>query len=95
MSWIEIVRLNAMLSGIIISGGLYSQALKIHRTKSARDLSAVLMVALVYNEISWLTYGLGISEWPIIALTTFSLPAEVAILVGFLKYGFRSQQPVE
>ena len=90
MTGLEIIRCNAMLSGLVISAGLYFQALKIYRTKSAKDLSTILMIALVYNEISWLLYGIGIQEWPIMALTMFSLPAEVLIIVGYIKYGIRA-----
>ena len=76
-----------MIAGLVITVGLYSQCIKVFRTKSARDFSALLIVALLYSEIAWLVYGLGIREWPITALALINLPAEVAITIGYIKYG--------
>lgn len=84
---LEIVRINSMVAGLIITIGLYSQCIKIFRTRSAHDLSFLLIVSLFYNEISWFIYGYGIGEWPIIVLTVITFPAEIFILIGYLRYG--------
>ena len=86
---LELVRVNSLLAGLIITAGLYFQCFKIFKTKSAADLSGLLIFSLLYNEISWFIYGLGIAEWPIVVLTLVTFPAEIAILVGYLKYGRR------
>jgi len=84
---LEIVRINSMVAGLIITIGLYSQCIKIFRTRSAHDLSFLLIISLFYNEISWFIYGYGIGEWPIIVLTVITFPAEIFILIGYLRYG--------
>lgn len=86
---LEIIRINSAIAGLVITVGLYSQCIKTFRTKSAKDLSAILVFSLLYNEVSWLIYGFGIKEWPIIALTVAALPGEIAILIGYILYGTR------
>lgn len=86
---LEIIRVNSAIAGLVITVGLYSQCIKMFRTKSAKDLSAILVFSLLYNEVSWLVYGFGINEWPIIALTVATLPGEIAILIGYILYGTR------
>ncbi|MGH8531311.1 MAG: SemiSWEET family transporter [Gammaproteobacteria bacterium] len=84
---LEIIRVNSAIAGLVITVGLYSQCIKTFRTKSAKDLSGILIFSLLYNEVSWLIYGFGINEWPIIALTVVALPGEIAILIGYILYG--------
>jgi MtN3 and saliva related transmembrane protein len=81
------IRVNSAIAGLVITVGLYSQCIKTFQTKSAKDLSAILVFSLLYNELSWLIYGFGIKEWPIIALTVTALPAEIGILIGYILYG--------
>jgi uncharacterized protein with PQ loop repeat len=48
-----------MIAGLVITAGVYAQAYKIFRTRSAKDFSTILIISLVYSELSWLVYGLG------------------------------------
>ncbi len=84
---LDIIRINSAIAGLVITAGAYAQAIKIFQTRSAKDFSLLLIAALLYNEISWLVYGVGIDEWPITILACVVLPAEVAILVGYMRYG--------
>jgi MtN3 and saliva related transmembrane protein len=84
---LELIRINSAIAGLIITAGAYAQAVKIFQTKSARDFSLLLILALLYNELSWLLYGFSIDEWPISVLALAVLPAEIAVLYGYLRYG--------
>ncbi len=84
---LETIRINSIAAGLIITSGLYSQCIKIFKKRSASDLSSLLIISLFYNEISWFIYGYGIGEWPIIALTLVTFPAEIIILIGYIRYG--------
>lgn len=84
---LDIIRLNSLLSGLAITIGLYSQAIKLFRTRSAHDFSWALVIALLYAELSWLVYGIWIREWPVFLIAVANLPAEIAIVVGYIRYG--------
>ena len=86
VSYIEFSRILATVASMVITVGLYSQATKIWRTKSARDFSALLVAALLLDEIAWLNYGLAIYEWPIILIAALNIPAVILAVVGYLKY---------
>lgn len=86
---IDIIRTNTAIAGMVLVTGLYIQVWRLYRTKSAKDLSATLIIALMYNEAAWLVYGLSINEWPIISMTLAVLPGDIAILIGYLLYGRR------
>ena len=83
---IDVLRVNTLVAGVIITAGFYAQTIKIFQTKSAKDFTILLIVSLFYNELSWLAYGSGLREWPIIVLCLANLPAEVMMLIGYLKY---------
>ena len=83
----ELIRQNAFLAGIAITAGLYFQAYRIFKTQEATNISLVLIVALVYHEVSWLVYGIHISEWPIFALTVATIPAVLMLVIGYTRYG--------
>jgi|GEM_PF-1014534 len=83
----EVVRLNCLVAGLVITVGVYIQTLKVFQTKSAKDFALLLVVALLYNELAWLWYGLVIGEWPIVALCAINIPADIGIAIGWVLYG--------
>lgn len=85
--YVEVSRILAFLTSIVLVYGLYAQVIKMFRTKSAKDFTMTLLVALMLDEIAWLNYGLAINEWPVFTLGAVSLPAAVLALFGYLKYG--------
>lgn len=86
MNYLEISRILTMVSSITIMVGLYAQAWKIWRTKSAKDFTAILVFAMVLTEFVWFNYGLAIREWPIIVLETINIPGVIVIAILFIKY---------
>jgi len=86
MDWLEVSRAITVVASIAITIGLYDQAFKIWRTKSAKDFTMTLVVAVVFNELAWLNYGLALSEWPIITVGCLNLPAVLITGAGFLRY---------
>ncbi|OQB05702.1 MAG: MtN3/saliva family protein [bacterium ADurb.Bin212] len=89
MDYLELSRLFTIVASIVITLGLYRQIVKIWKTKSAKDFSLLLIVALFINEIAWLNYGLALGEWPIIFIGVINIPAIVMAFYGFLKYGIK------
>lgn len=86
MTNVEASRVLVMIGSFLITLGLYDQALKIWRTRSAKDFTLLIVVALLFNELVWINYGLAIGEWPIYLISAVNLPAAVAALVGYLRY---------
>jgi len=86
MNYVELSRVLTIVSSITIIIGLYSQAWKIWRTKSAKDFTGILIFAMVLTELVWLNYGIAIKEWPIIVLETINVPGIILIAFLFIKY---------
>jgi MtN3 and saliva related transmembrane protein len=84
--YLEVSRIITVLASIFISFGLYTQAIKIWRTKSAKDFTLIIVLALIFNEAAWLNYGLALWEWPIILLGSVNIPAAIAAGIGYFKY---------
>ncbi|MCL5407555.1 MAG: SemiSWEET family transporter [Patescibacteria group bacterium] len=80
-------RVFAFLTSIVLVYGMYAQVVKMFKTKSAKDFTMALLVALLLDEIAWLNYGITIREWPVFMLGAISLPAAILALTGYLKYG--------
>jgi len=86
-TYLEFSQWVVTLSNLVIIYGLYDQAFKIWRTKSAKDFTWTLIVALIVNEAAWLNYGYALWEWPIILVSCLNFPAIIYAGIGYLKYG--------
>lgn len=86
MLYIEISRIAVSVANLLIVVGLYHQAWKITKTKSAKDFTWTLVLAVAVNEAAWLNYGIAIHEWPIILVGAMNTPAIIWTVVGFLLY---------
>jgi len=82
-------RIVVSLTSIILVCVVYAQVIKIFKTKSAKDFSLVLILALFFDGIAWLNYGVMLWEWPILVISCVSFPAVVGTAFGYFKYGFR------
>jgi len=88
MNYLEISRIITLIASILITFGLYDQALKIFRTKSASDFTWTIIFALFFNEFAWINYGFSLSEWPIIVVGAANVPAIIIIIIGYKKYSY-------
>jgi uncharacterized protein with PQ loop repeat len=88
MSYQDVSAALALTASIAIILGLYAQAVKIWRTKSARDFTAMIVIAILVNECAWLNYGYSIQKWPIILVSILDLPAAIAITIGYYRYRY-------
>lgn len=84
--YLEISRIITVFASVLITVGLYTQAIKIWRTRSAKDFTFIIVFALIFNEAAWLNYGLALWEWPIILIGAANLPAAIAAGIGYFKY---------
>jgi MtN3 and saliva related transmembrane protein len=65
----------------------FPQALKTIRTRETRDLSLLTQFGFVLACSLWLTYGVLIGSWPVIASNLVTLPLLVTLLAFKLRYG--------
>ncbi len=87
MTYVEISRILTVIVSITITYGLYDQANKIWKTKSAKDFTASLLISLIANELIWLNYGIALREWPIIFITLLNIPAVIKAIIGYRRWG--------
>lgn len=85
------IRTLVVIASVILTLGLLLQTIKMFKTKSAKDFSAALIIALLFSDVVWLIYGIRLHEWPIIVITTVNLPIEAVIVVGFIRYGLEKR----
>ena len=62
------------------------QALKVWKTKSTSDISLYMFIIFTIGVISWLIYGITISDLPIILANAVTLILSLFILVYKIKY---------
>lgn len=77
----------ASVSGVFLAFGALPQALKIFKSKSAKDISPVTYFIVVVGGFIWVLYGLEIGNLPIILSNIVGIVISGIILAGWLLYG--------
>ncbi len=80
------VQILGMLAGTITSITFLPQVVKIWKTKSAKDLSLLMLLFLMLGVILWLSYGLLIMDAAIIYTNSMVLAMSFIMLVFKLKF---------
>jgi len=83
----DLVTLIGLAAGLLTTMSLVPQALKIWKTKSAKDVSQRMFIAFCLGVSLWLVYGIMRQEMPIILWNSVSLAFGLGILVMKLRYG--------
>ena len=76
-----------IIAGIATTGSFIPQAIKIHKTKHTRDLSAGMFLLMAFGLILWLIYGIQHEAISIIAANSVTIVLTFYILVMKLKHG--------
>jgi MtN3 and saliva related transmembrane protein len=83
MDWIKTAGYLAAAATTI---SFLPQALHTIRTKDTRGISLGMYIVYVFGIVMWLTYGIGIRDFPIISANSITLVLTVTILMYKLKY---------
>ncbi|WP_460181675.1 SemiSWEET transporter [Thermodesulfovibrio sp. TK110] len=75
-----------IVAGIITTGALIPQALKIYKTKSARDVSLTMFIFMAVGISLWFIYGVLIKELPVILANFVSLILIFSIIFMKIRY---------
>jgi len=77
----------ATITGVFLGLGSLPQAIKIFRTKSARDIAPASYVIMVFGSFIWILYGLELKSLPIVIPNVLGVILGAVILVGWFRYG--------
>jgi len=81
------IQILGLLAGTITSITFLPQVIKIWKTRSAKDLSLLMLLLLMLGVILWLTYGLLVKDAAIIYTNSMVLGMSMVML--FFKLRFR------
>ncbi|MBK8521791.1 MAG: SemiSWEET transporter [Ferruginibacter sp.] len=83
MSGIQIL---GLLAGTITSITFLPQVIHIWKTKSAKDLSLIMLLLLILGVLLWLTYGLMVRDAAIIYTNSMVLAMSLILLYFKLRF---------
>ena len=75
------------MAGALTTIAFVPQVVKTYKTKSAKGLSLGMFGIFWMGTVSWLTYGILIRDFPVIAANTVTLVLASALL--FFKFRFK------
>jgi len=64
----------------------FPQALKVWKTKSTKDISLYMFIIFTVGVLSWLIYGISITDLPLILANAITLIFSLFILIYKIKY---------
>lgn len=77
----------ATITGVFLGLGGLPQAIKIFRTKSAKDIAPESSVIGVIGSFIWILYGLELKNLPIVIPNILGIILATIILTGWFMYG--------
>ena len=82
----QAIQILGLVAGTITSITFLPQVIKIWQTKSAKDLSLMMLLLLMLGVILWLSYGLLVKDAAIIYTNSMVLGMSLVMLFFKLKY---------
>ena len=81
-----ILKYIGFLAAFCTTFAFLPQAIKVWKTKSTRDISLYMFIIFTVGVISWLIYGITISDLPIILANSVTLVLSFFILFYKIRY---------
>ena len=81
-----VLKYICFLAAFCTTFAFFPQALKVWKTKSTRDISLYMFIIFTIGVLSWLVYGITISDLPIILANAVTLVLSLFILIYKIKY---------
>ena len=82
----EFIDTLGWIAGILTTIAFFPQVLKTWATKSAKDVSLVMMITFCTGVFLWLLYGIAIRAMPVIACNAVTLILGLLIVILKIKY---------
>ncbi len=80
------VQLVGIVAGIFTSNSLMPQLIKTFKTKTAEEISLVMLITLMLGIGLWIFYGILRKDLPIIITNGFSFMLNIILIVLRVKY---------
>lgn len=75
-----------VVAGILTSGAMIPQLVKVLREKNVEDISATMLGVLILGLSLWVWYGILKEEWPIILSNAFAVLVNLSLAICLLIY---------
>lgn len=82
----EFIDFLGLVAGTLTTIAFLPQLYKTWKTKSAQDVSLVMMITFCIGVFLWLIYGLAIHAMPVVVANAVTLILALLILVLKIKY---------
>lgn len=82
----ELINALGWIAGILTTIAFFPQVLKTWASKSAKDVSLVMMITFCIGVLLWLLYGIAIHAMPVIACNAVTLVLALLIVILKIKY---------
>lgn len=82
----ELSNLLGLIAGTLTTIAFLPQLLKTWKSKSAKDVSLVMMATFCLGVFLWIVYGLAIGAMPIIVCNVVTLVLALLILILKIRY---------
>lgn len=77
----DLVQLIGFAAGSLTTLAYVPQVVRTWRTRSAKDLSLGMLIALSAGVSLWLAYGIALGAWPIIIANSVTLILSLVLIV--------------
>ena len=84
--------LFGFLAALLTTIAFLPQLYKTWKTKSAEDVSLIMLILFITGLISWIIYGLRIHSFPILIANVVTLMFNFSILILKLSYNKRNNK---
>ncbi|KUF90497.1 Isoleucine--tRNA ligase [Phytophthora nicotianae] len=88
----EAFQILGFLGSLLLAASLVPQAMKLYRTKSARDISLSYQISYVLGLAMIVVYGFGRWLWPVYIPATIELCAAIVVFSMKLYYDWQEQK---
>jgi MtN3 and saliva related transmembrane protein len=82
----EFMDILGWIAGTLTTIAFFPQLLKTWTTKSAKDVSLVMMITFCTGVFLWLLYGIAIRAMPVVVTNLVTLILALLILILKIKY---------
>jgi MtN3 and saliva related transmembrane protein len=82
----ELIDTLGWIAGTLTTIAFFPQVLKTWRSKSAKDVSLVMMITFCTGVLLWLVYGLAIQALPVVVCNLVTLVLGALIVILKIRY---------
>lgn len=82
----DFINLLGLVAGSLTTIAFLPQLIKTWKSKSAKDVSLVMMITFCLGVFLWIVYGLAIEAMPIVVANVVTLALALLILILKIRY---------